>query len=140
MRHFTFAKPSAVPVWVPKKMVIFFFPSSISSGSTTDLGTTNFGGSRTFLADVEERRHIKTTAHPIKTATEVVNIIIKSLFSINKAANEAGEVELPESDDEFSLSNIFPPLKMAAIKSKGESFSDVESISVMNYQTESGEM
>lgn len=53
----TLAKPSAVPVCVPKKIETFFFPSSKSSVSTTAFSTCSFGNSSCFFfADPEARR------------------------------------------------------------------------------------
>ena len=115
----TLAKPSAVPVCVPKKIVTFFFPSSTStSGSLTING---LGSSTAFGFWPLDRRHIKTTKQPINTATEVVKIVTSSRFSIINEATSAAT----ESDDMLEGSN-FPPLMIAVIRSNGESFIELE--------------
>lgn len=119
----TLAKPSAVPVWVPKKMVTFFFPSSTSSGSTLGLGTTSLGGSESlFLAP--DRRQRRRTTQPMSTAIEVVNNINKSLFSKSIANTSWGGA----CEELFELS-ILTRLKISVINSNAESFSGEESMS-----------
>lgn len=96
----TLANPSAVPVWVPKKMVTFFFPSSTSSASFFTI--KGLSGS-IFLPkvfpeeDEEENLHKKRNTHPTNTATDVTRIIF----------SDSGSVELASSNIALSISSTF---------------------------------
>lgn len=117
-KSWTLANPSAVPVWVPKRMVTFLWPSSCSgSGSLTIKG---LGGSKAEDLDfgLLDLLHTNTTTHPIKTAIDVVKIITKSRFSMNNVATSAAD-----SDDAFDGS-IFR-LIIADIRSSGETFNEL---------------
>lgn len=121
----TLAKPSAVPVCVPKKIVTFFVPSSTSSsGSLTSVGLGTSSGFGFFEVD---RRHMRTTKQPTRTAKEVVRMATSSRFSRMREATSAAVEETPEkSADALDGSPTFAPLMIAVIRSNGDSFIELD--------------
>lgn len=72
-RHITLAKPSAVPVWVPKKMETLVLPA-VTSTSSSSSSIGNPFGTNTGLTSLlrSEDFFQKNTRRPITTAAEVV--------------------------------------------------------------------